>query len=59
LLLVLSVTMLGPLTVVAIHADTLFLVKGDTFLGVKLTLIAPLVVAVLVHGLIQRWCELA
>ncbi|MFZ4781337.1 MAG: DUF5693 family protein [Armatimonadaceae bacterium] len=51
LLLVLSVTMLGPLTVVAIHADTLFLVKGDTFLGVKLTLIAPLVVAVLVHGL--------
>ena len=51
LLLVLSVTMLGPLTVVAIHADTLFLVKGDTFLGVKLTLIAPLVIATLLHGL--------
>ncbi len=51
LLLVLAVTMLGPLTVVAIHADTLFLVKGDTFLGVKLTLIAPLLVAVLLHGL--------
>jgi hypothetical protein len=51
LFLVLAVTMLGPLTVVAIHADTLFLVKGDTFLGVKLTLIAPLVVAVLLHGL--------
>ena len=51
LLLVLAVTMLGPLTVVAIHADTLFLVKGDTFLGVKLTLIAPLVIATLLHGL--------
>jgi hypothetical protein len=51
LFLVLSVTMLGPLTVVAIHADTLFLVKGDTFLGVKLTLIAPLVIATLLHGL--------
>jgi len=51
LLLVFSVTMLGPLTVVAIHADTLFLVKGDVFLGVKLTLIAPLIVAALLHGL--------
>lgn len=54
LALVLAVTMLGPLTVVAIHADTLFLVKGDVFLGVKLTLIAPLVVAVLLHGLNLR-----
>ena len=51
LFLVMAVTMLGPLTVVAIHADTLFLVKGDTFLGVKLTLIAPLVIATLLHGL--------
>ncbi len=51
LLLVFAVTMLGPLTVVAIHADTLFLVKGDVFLGVKLTLIAPLIVAALLHGL--------
>jgi hypothetical protein len=54
LALVLAITMLGPLTVVAIHADTLFLVKGDVFLGVKLTLIAPLVVAVLLHGLNLR-----
>jgi hypothetical protein len=54
LTLVLAITMLGPLTVVAIHADTLFLVKGDVFLGVKLTLIAPLVVAVLLHGLNLR-----
>ena len=54
LLVVLAVTMLGPLTVVAIHADTLFLVKGDVFLGVKLTLIAPLVVAALLHGLNLR-----
>ena len=51
LLVVFAVTMLGPLTVVAIHADTLFLVKGDVFLGVKLTLIAPLIVAALLHGL--------
>lgn len=51
LIAVLGVTMLGPLTVVAMHADTLFLVKGDVFLGVKLTLIAPLLVAVLIHGL--------
>jgi len=51
LVLVFAVTMLGPLTVVAIHADTLFLVKGDVFLGVKLTLIAPLIVAALLHGL--------
>ncbi|MFM7188062.1 MAG: DUF5693 family protein [Armatimonadota bacterium] len=54
LVLVFAITMLGPLTVVAIHAETLFLVKGDVFLGVKLTLIAPLVVAALVHGLNLR-----
>jgi len=54
LLLVFAITMLGPLTVVAIHAETLFLVKGDVFLGVKLTLIAPLVVAALLHGLNLR-----
>jgi hypothetical protein len=54
LLVVFAVTMLGPLTVVAIHADTVFLVKGDVFLGVKLTLIAPLVVAALLHGLNLR-----
>lgn len=51
LLLVFAVTLLGPLTVVAIHAETLFLVKGDVFLGVKLTLIAPLALAILIHGL--------
>lgn len=54
LVLVFAITMLGPLTVVAIHADTLFLVKGDVFLGVKLTLIAPLIIAVLLHGLNLR-----
>lgn len=54
LVMVFAITMLGPLTVVAIHADTLFLVKGDVFLGVKLTLIAPLIIAVLLHGLNLR-----
>lgn len=54
LCLVFVVTMFGPLSVIAIHADTLFLVKGDIFLGVKLTLIAPLIIAVLLHGLNLR-----
>lgn len=54
LALVLATTMLGPLTVIAFHAETVFLVKGDAFLGVKLTLIAPLIVAMLVHGLNLR-----
>lgn len=42
-------TLFGPLAIVALLSDTVFIVKGSTFLGVKLTLVAPLVFAIAFH----------
>lgn len=42
-------TLFAPLAVVALLSDTVFIVKGSTFLGVKLTLVAPLVSAFVFH----------